>query len=67
MARLWIAAGNLAIKIYRANPYRPHCNVAAGHHVRLCVRLGLNLKPGDCGGGVFGSSVQECGDGKPVC
>lgn len=26
----------LLIKLYRANPYRPHCNAAEGHHVWLC-------------------------------
>lgn len=43
----------ILIRIYRANPVRPHCR--AGHHVALCRLIiplisGPELKPGDyCG------------------
>lgn len=37
----------LLIALYRANPYRPHCNSAAGVHTVLC-RLAAPLTEEKC-------------------
>lgn len=29
----------ILVVIYRANPFRPHCDAAAGRHVKLCRLL----------------------------
>jgi len=39
---------NIMITIYRAWPFRPHCDSTAGRHVWLCSALGLNGDRGLC-------------------
>jgi hypothetical protein len=44
-------------RLYRANPLRPHCNVAEGRHVWLCRFL--NLPSAGTGYGMVGTEMMK--------
>jgi len=54
MIHIFITLG----RIYRANPFRKHCDASAGVHVRLCRALGLPAQTGT-GYGMVGESMMK--------
>jgi hypothetical protein len=52
--RLFVTLG----RVYRANPFRPHCDAAAGRHVWLCRALGLPDPSSGTGYGYVGSLMM---------
>ena len=49
----------LAVRLYRANPARPHCDGAAGMHVLAC-RLVTALLPAAILSGIGGEGYDGC-------